>query len=79
MRTGEIFVPVTSHKPDLLKSKIVVYKNCITPPPKSVLMAMLEAEADAQEINLGMDFNHMPDRIWMIITLATLNPDHEIF
>ena len=40
----------------------MIYKNCVTPPPRSVLKEMLEVEADAQEINLGMDFDHMPDR-----------------
>ncbi len=42
--------------------KPVVYKNCVTPTPKSVLKEMLEAEAEDLGLDLRMDFDHMPDR-----------------
>jgi hypothetical protein len=42
--------------------KLVIYKNCVTPPPRSTLKEMLEAEADDLGLDLGMDFDHMPDR-----------------
>ena len=60
-------------------NRIVVYKICVKPPTKAALAEMLDAEAVAAELELGMDLDHMPDRAWMIIALATLNPDHEIF
>jgi hypothetical protein len=43
-------------------NKLFVYKNCVTPPPRSVLKEMLETEAEDQDLDLGMDFDHMPDR-----------------
>ena len=51
----------------------------MTPPPRSVLKEMLEELAEDEELNLGMDLDHMPDRAWMIIALGTLNPEHAIF
>ena len=44
-----------------------------------VLAEMLHEEATKAGLNIGMDQDHMPDRAWMIIALATLNKDHEIF
>jgi hypothetical protein len=72
-------VPVTKEMAACPKNKLVVYKICVKPPTKAVLAEMLETEAAAQEVELGMDMDHVPDRAWMIIALATLNPEHEIF
>ena len=61
------------------KCSVVVIRNCVTPPTKLVLARMLQAEADAKNLLLGMDEDHMPDAQWMMRALATLNPNHAIF
>ena len=40
---------------------------------------MIEDEATKQNVLLGIDGDHMPDRAWLIIALGTLNKDHPIF
>ena len=40
---------------------------------------MLVALALRRNKNLGMDKEHKPDRNWIIIAIATLDPQHEIF
>ena len=57
----------------------VVYKICAHKPPKTVLLQMLRAEAHPRRLLLGIDANHEPDADWIIIAIATLNPDHELF
>ncbi len=58
---------------------IFVHKNCVCLPVKMILALMLLEEATKVELIIDMDEDHMPDGAWMIIALATLNKDHEIF
>jgi hypothetical protein len=58
---------------------LVVYKICPNAPSKTVLEGMLGALAARRNKNLGMDKEHKPDRNWIILAIATLDPQHEIF
>ena len=60
-------------------NEVVVYKICPNAPNKSVLEGMLGALALRRHKNLGIDKEHKPDRNWIIIAIATLDPQHEIF
>ena len=40
---------------------------------------MLGTSAARRNQNLGMDKEHKPDRNWIILAIATLDPQHEIF
>ena len=40
---------------------------------------MLSALALRRNKNLGIDKEHKPDRNWIILAIATLDPQHEIF
>ena len=40
---------------------------------------MLSALAKRRNKDLGMDVDHTPDWNWIILSIATLEPDHEIF
>ena len=48
-------------------------------PSKAVLEGMLLDVAKKHNKNLGMDKDHKPDRNWIVLAIATLEPDHEIF
>lgn len=66
----------SKHYPD---SEVVVFKICTHVPSKTVLQAMLVALAQQRNKNLGIDNEHKPDRNWMVLAIATLDPQHEIF
>jgi len=57
----------------------VRYINCVQPPNKEILFNFLQELADEHDINLGIQRDKMPDRVWMVICIGTLKEDHPIF
>ena len=51
----------------------------VTPPLKSNLYQMVLDAAKLKNLNLGFDEDHLPDIKWLVIALATLNPNHNLF
>ena len=43
------------------------------------LFNFLQEEATEKHKDLGLDIKKMPDKQWMLYSLATLNPEHQIF
>ena len=56
-----------------------MFKICTNAPSKTVLEGILLDLAMRRNKNLGMDADHKPDRNWIILAIATLDPHHEIF
>jgi len=55
-------------------------KNCVTPPTKDVILAILLLKCQEKKLNLAwIDEARMPDKKWMVDVLATLDPSNEIF
>jgi hypothetical protein len=55
-------------------------KACVKAPVKDVLLQKIETLCAAKQYNIAwIDFQHMPDKDWMVKVIATLNPDDEIF
>ena len=72
-------MPRTRYSDRYLNNEVVVFKVCPHPPSKVVLEGILSALAMRRNKNLGMDKEHKPDRNWLIIAIATLDAQHEIF
>ena len=54
--------------------------NCVTPPTKDVILAILLLKCQEKKLNLAwIDEARMPDKKWMVNVLATLDPSNEIF
>lgn len=79
VREGVIWTPRTFYSKQFPNSEAVVYKICPNAPSKTVLEGILCTLAKQRNKNLGIDANHKPDRNWIILAIATLEPDHEIF
>jgi hypothetical protein len=56
-------------------------RPCPRPPIKALLIAEIHNElAKFKEVkNTGIDEKHYPDNDWLLVTLATLNPNHRYF
>ena len=53
---------------------------CVKAPVKETLLQRLQALCEENDLNIGwIDFQHMPDKDWMIKVIGTLNPMDEIF
>ena len=57
----------------------VQVRNCLEPPVKSVLAAMIAAEEKRRGVQVGLTEQNLPERAWLLIVLSTLNPEHAIF
>ncbi len=55
-----------------------MYKIRPNTPSKTVLEGILCTLAKQRIKNLAIDANQKPDRNWIILAIATLEPDHEI-
>ena len=62
-----------------LKYEDVSLKPCPTPPPKHVLIKEFIVLANRNAIIHGIADNKEPDKAWLIVAIAHLKPDHEIF
>lgn len=58
---------------------VVKTRPCLNPPTKLVLYDHLKAEEARKGINIGLDSQRLPDQLWMLKCLSTLNPDHKVF
>jgi len=61
------------------KHNEVKLRPCLCPPAKELLFTYLQSEASLQAISLGFDKQHMPDKEWMLVALATINEHHLVF
>ena len=58
---------------------MAVYKSCPRPPSKQQIFQFIQAEETENEVDLGLEPNHLPNVKWLLLCLSTLNPNHEIF
>ena len=79
MREGVIWTPRTFFSQQYPNNEQVVYKIVPNAPSKTVLEGILATLAKQRNKNLGIDADHKPDRNWIILAIATLDPKHEIF
>jgi len=54
--------------------KMIVHRNCPRPPTKKQLYDLIIAEQMDRGLNTGINYKHLPDKRWMLMCLATMNP-----
>jgi hypothetical protein len=74
VREGVIWTPRTFFSQQYPKNEQVVYKIVSNAPSKTVLEGILATLAKQRNKNLGIDADHKPDRNWIILAIATLDP-----
>ena len=59
----------------------IQFRNCPDPPKFSVLYEIFKEVVSSSGKNMGLDPDdkHVPDKNWMLVIIATLNPDHALF
>jgi hypothetical protein len=55
-------------------------RPCVKAPVKETLLQKIQALCSEKKYNISwIDFQHLPDKDWMVKVIATLNPQDEIF
>ncbi len=79
IREGVIWTPRTFFSQQCPNNEQDVYRIFPNAPSKTVLEGILCILAKQRNKNLGIDADQKPDRNWIILAIATLDPKHEIF
>ena len=61
------------------KRSELVEKFCARPPPKELLIHEINNILNRNGNKLGDTSKYMPDKEFLLFSLSTLNPDHDIF